>query len=128
VFGGSGAGNFLTRLTVISAALFMLLSATLTYVSSSGEQSLERAAAKVRMREEARNATTKKSAAIKAAPPAGQSTAESTPEGAPGATGTAPAATPIVVQQVDGIGGKPIEAAGANPPVPVPVPAQPPAP
>ena len=37
VFGGSGAGNFLTRLTVISAALFMMLSATLTYVSTEAE-------------------------------------------------------------------------------------------
>ena len=47
VFGSSGAGNFLTRLTVISAALFMMLSATLTYVSSSGEKSLENASERV---------------------------------------------------------------------------------
>ncbi|MBW2464391.1 MAG: preprotein translocase subunit SecG, partial [Deltaproteobacteria bacterium] len=44
VFGGAGAGNFLTRLTAICAALFMILSAALAYLSSSGEQSLERAA------------------------------------------------------------------------------------
>jgi preprotein translocase subunit SecG len=43
VFGGSGAGNFLTRLTSISAALFMLLSATLANLSSSSDKSLERA-------------------------------------------------------------------------------------
>jgi preprotein translocase subunit SecG len=43
VFGGSGAGNFLTRLTSISAALFMILSATLAYLSSSSDKSLERA-------------------------------------------------------------------------------------
>jgi len=55
VFGGSGAGNFLTRLTVISAALFMMLSAALTYVSSSGEKSLEKANERIRMREEARS-------------------------------------------------------------------------
>ena len=54
VFGSSGAGNFLTRLTVISAALFMMLSAALTYVSSSGEKSLEQASERVRLREEAR--------------------------------------------------------------------------
>ncbi|MEY4578402.1 MAG: hypothetical protein RL701_3105 [Pseudomonadota bacterium] len=60
VFGGSGAGNFLTRLTVISAALFMMLSAVLTYVSSSGESSLERASERLRLREEARSATDKK--------------------------------------------------------------------
>ncbi|MET0282958.1 MAG: preprotein translocase subunit SecG [Polyangiales bacterium] len=43
VFGGSGAGNFLTRLTSISAALFMILSATLAYMSSSSDKSLEAA-------------------------------------------------------------------------------------
>src|ERR1700712_4611839 len=43
VFGGSGAGNFLTRLTSISAALFMILSATLAYMSSSSDKSLDRA-------------------------------------------------------------------------------------
>lgn len=55
VFGGAGAGNFLQRLTVVSATLFMLLSATLAYMSSSGEQALERAEQKLKMREEARN-------------------------------------------------------------------------
>ncbi len=44
VFGGAGASNFLTRLTSICAALFMVLSATLAYLSSQGEQSLDRAA------------------------------------------------------------------------------------
>lgn len=43
VFGGAGAGNFLTRLTWISAVLFMLLSGTLAYLSSSSDKSLERA-------------------------------------------------------------------------------------
>jgi preprotein translocase subunit SecG len=43
VFGSSGAGNFLTRLTSVSAALFMILSATLAYLSSSSDKSLERA-------------------------------------------------------------------------------------
>lgn len=59
VFGSSGAGNFLTRLTVISAGLFMFLSAALTYVSSSGDQALERANERVRMREEARGEAAK---------------------------------------------------------------------
>jgi len=54
VFGGAGAGNFLTRLTAICAALFMVLSATLAYLSSGSEQSLERAAQDVAAREEAR--------------------------------------------------------------------------
>ncbi len=41
VFGGSGAGNLLTRLTTVSAALFMILSATLAWLSSSGDSALE---------------------------------------------------------------------------------------
>ena len=43
VFGGSGAGNLLTRLTTISAALFMILSATLAWMSSRGDSALEEA-------------------------------------------------------------------------------------
>ena len=84
VFGGSGAGNFLTRLTVISAALFMMLSATLTYVSSSGEKSLERASERVKLREEARSKKDAKAAdAAKNAPAAPQSTSASTSESEP---------------------------------------------
>src|SRR5262245_11012225 len=80
VFGSSGAGNFLTRLTVISAALFMMLSAALTYVSSSGEKSLERASERIRMREEAASKTdTKDKAKTTPAAPAPQSTPESAP-------------------------------------------------
>jgi len=45
VFGGAGAGNFLTRLTAVCAALFMVLSATLSYMSSGrGQSALEEAA------------------------------------------------------------------------------------
>lgn len=82
VFGSSGAGNFLTRLTVISAALFMMLSATLTYVSSSGEKSLERASERIRLREEAasgKSKSDKEAAPAKPAPAAPQSTPESAP-------------------------------------------------
>jgi preprotein translocase subunit SecG len=45
VFGGAGAGNILTKLTAISAALFMLLSILLAYLSSSGDQGLDVVAA-----------------------------------------------------------------------------------
>jgi preprotein translocase subunit SecG len=84
VFGSSGAGNFLTRLTVISAALFMMLSATLTYVSSSGEKSLERASERIRAREDATSGKSKsddkkKAETAKPAAPAPQSTPESAP-------------------------------------------------
>jgi preprotein translocase subunit SecG len=98
VFGGSGAGNFLTRLTVISAALFMMLSAALTYVSSSGEKSLENASERVRMREEARSAASQdnkdkkgKKGAAKPAAPAPQSTTESTTSAPSAPVETAPA-------------------------------------
>src|SRR5689334_4540882 len=70
VFGGAGAGNFLTRLTVIMAALFMLLSATLAFLSSSSDKALEHASKAIKTREEARKLTPKdkKSASAKDAP------------------------------------------------------------
>lgn len=40
VFGGSGAGNILTRATAICAAIFMLTSVGLAYRSSSGDRAL----------------------------------------------------------------------------------------
>jgi preprotein translocase subunit SecG len=42
VFGGGGGTNILTRLTSVSAALFMLLSVALAYLSSRDEAALER--------------------------------------------------------------------------------------
>ena len=64
VFGGSGAGNFLSRLTTASAAIFMITSMTLAFLAStSGEDALaayskqQRAAAldKERLDQEAQN-------------------------------------------------------------------------
>ena len=43
IFGGAGAGNLLTRLTAVSAFLFMTLSVGLAFLSTSGEQALDRA-------------------------------------------------------------------------------------
>ena len=43
IFGGAGAGNLLTRLTAGSAFLFMALSVWLAFLSSSGDQALDRA-------------------------------------------------------------------------------------
>jgi preprotein translocase subunit SecG len=40
VFGGRGAGNILTRATAICAAIFMLTSVSLAYLSSSGDRDL----------------------------------------------------------------------------------------
>src|SRR5579859_5721215 len=41
VFGGRGAGNLLTRATAVCAAVFMLTSVSLAYVSSSGDRELK---------------------------------------------------------------------------------------
>ncbi|MGK3985266.1 preprotein translocase subunit SecG [Sorangium sp. So ce136] len=40
VFGGRGAGNFMTRLTAICAAVFMATSVSLAYLSSAGDRAL----------------------------------------------------------------------------------------
>ena len=41
VFGGSGSANFMTRLTGIMAALFMLTSMSLAYLSSAGDREMK---------------------------------------------------------------------------------------
>jgi preprotein translocase subunit SecG len=46
IFGGRGAGNFLTRTTWIAATVFFLTSVTLAYVSTSTGDSLEDLAGK----------------------------------------------------------------------------------
>ena len=43
IFGGAGAGNLLTRLTAVFAFAFMALSVWLAFLSTSGEQALDRA-------------------------------------------------------------------------------------
>ena len=40
VFGGRGAGNILTRATAICAAIFMITSVSLAYLSTSGDREL----------------------------------------------------------------------------------------
>ncbi len=45
VFGGRGAGNLLTRATSVCAAIFMLTSVSLAYISSSGDRALKARAA-----------------------------------------------------------------------------------
>ncbi len=40
VFGGRGAGNFMTRLTAVCAVVFMLTSIGLAYLSSGGDRAL----------------------------------------------------------------------------------------
>src|SRR4030095_7094359 len=51
VFGGSGAGNFLTKLTGVAATLFMLNSITLAYLASTkGSEGLRDYSKKMRER------------------------------------------------------------------------------
>ena len=42
VFGGRGAGNFMTRLTAICAAILMITSMSLAYLSSAGDRELRK--------------------------------------------------------------------------------------
>lgn len=42
VFGGRGAGNFMTRLTAICAVIFMATSVSLAYLSSAGDRELRK--------------------------------------------------------------------------------------
>jgi preprotein translocase subunit SecG len=106
VFGGAGAGNFLTRLTVIMAALFMMLSATLAYLSSSSDKGLEEAVRARQLREEARKLGPADKAAAGAAGAASEPAPASSPEGEPGA---------IQVEQVDGLPTGVEAAEGAEP-------------
>lgn len=53
VFGGAGAGNVLTRITSVCAALFMVLSALLAYMSSSSDSTLEEVSRELEARQRA---------------------------------------------------------------------------
>lgn len=64
VFGGRGAGNLLTRATAVCAAVFMLTSVSLAYLSSSGDRALKaRAAMEAQKKAEKGTARPKESAA-----------------------------------------------------------------
>jgi preprotein translocase subunit SecG len=77
VFGGRGAGNILTRATAVCAAIFMLTSVSLAYLSSSGDRAM-----KQRIVEEQRKGKGNEGTRIKAKPKT-----SAAPEGAPGADG-----------------------------------------
>ncbi len=79
VFGGRGAGNLLTRATAICAAVFMLTSVSLAYVSSSGDREL-----KAKVMEEQRKGKGNEGTRVKPVKP----TAPAAP------AGTAPGAAP----------------------------------
>jgi len=85
VFGGRGAGNILTRATAICAAIFMLTSVSLAYLSSSGDRALRAKVAEEESRRKVKGQKRDKekpaeSAAPSAAPPAPM---ESAPSPAP---------------------------------------------
>ena len=115
VFGASGAGNFLTRLTTASAALFMLLSVVLAYMSSGSDKSLEMASAAAKAKQEAKAKEDAKKG-------------KETPKPAPDLQieGMSPGGEPIQMKPVN-----PSELPGAAPeaapeaPAPVPVEAKP---
>jgi preprotein translocase subunit SecG len=127
VFGGAGAGNILTKFTAVGAALFMLLSATMAYVSSSSESALERARRDIEAREEARSGAAFGGAGdspVDEAAPAGMSDPEAAAaEGAEGAAegeaeaeaegaGDAPGAEEAEVPAAEGEPAPEAEAAG----------------
>jgi preprotein translocase subunit SecG len=84
VFGGRGAGNILTRATAVCAAIFMLTSVSLAYVSSSGDREL-----KARIVEEQRKGRGNEGTRVKPtkAPPSA-APVESAPPGSGGAGGS----------------------------------------
>jgi preprotein translocase subunit SecG len=97
VFGSSGAGNFLTRLTSITAVLFMLTSLVLAHNSSRQDskrlQRLETKRAADHKAEEERLAKLKDNVQKTDAAKAGQSAA---PTPAAGTTGAAPTEMPVL--------------------------------
>jgi len=94
IFGGRGAGNFLTRTTWIAASIFFLTSVTLAYLSTSTGDSLEDLAK--------RSAVSAPSDAPKAADPAPAGEAAPAGNGAP--------ATPAPVAPSDPAPGTPTTA------------------
>ena len=122
VFGGAGAGNFLTRLTAIGAALFMFLSLALAFLSSTSEKSLERAAETANARAKARGAIGAKEGAAKKKDEKPGAMSVSGSEGgkegeaeAKGEEGSAPAVEPAEFQLKEPGSGKPKLNAPATP-------------
>ena len=74
VFGGRGAGNLLTRATAVCAAVFMLTSVSLAYLSSSGDREL-----KARMVEEQRKGKGNEGTRVKSAKPKTPAPADTAP-------------------------------------------------
>ncbi|MDF2693250.1 MAG: Preprotein translocase subunit SecG [Labilithrix sp.] len=91
VFGGRGAGNILTRATAICAAIFMLTSVSLAYLSSSGDRALKAKVAQEAGRKKDKGQLKERA---KDAPASTDSAPAPAPEGAPTGETPAPAPTP----------------------------------
>jgi preprotein translocase subunit SecG len=72
VFGGSGAGNFLTKTTWTTAAIFFFTSISLAYLSSSTDESMRKHSQALQKQHE-QNSPLGTSTPTKSAPPAGSS-------------------------------------------------------
>jgi preprotein translocase subunit SecG len=70
VFGGSGAGNFLTKTTWATAGIFFFTSISLAYLSSSTDESMRKHSQALQKQHE-QNSPLSTSAPAKSAPPAG---------------------------------------------------------
>ena len=90
VFGGRGAGNLLTRATAICAAIFMMTSVSLAYVSSSGDRDLKARIVEEQRKGKGNEGTRVKTSKPKPAPPPADT---APPADAPPPSDTAPASS-----------------------------------
>jgi preprotein translocase subunit SecG len=102
IFGGRGAGNFLTRTTWIAASVFFITSITLAYISTSTGDSLQKVGA-------ARNRDSSESAPAQP-PPAEPAPTDTAPAGAaaPAPVPVEPAAPPADAPAAPGSTGEPV--------------------
>jgi preprotein translocase subunit SecG len=91
IFGGRGAGNFLTRTTWIAASVFFVTSVTLAYLSTSTGDSLEDLAKARAKNAPAETAPSAPADPAPAAPAAGTPASDAPASDAPAAPSDAPA-------------------------------------
>lgn len=73
VFGGSGAGNFLTKTTWVTAGIFFFTSISLAYLSSSSDESMKKHSAALLKQKEQNTPLAPAPASDKAPAPSGSS-------------------------------------------------------
>ncbi|HEY5372613.1 MAG TPA: preprotein translocase subunit SecG [Polyangiaceae bacterium] len=72
VFGGSGAGNFLTKTTWATAGIFFFTSISLAYLSSSTDESMRKHSAALQKQRDQNAPLSTSTSSNKSAPPAGK--------------------------------------------------------